>query len=239
MRRLLLPLVAAAAGLLAVAPAHAEKLPQVTPDGLVLQPRTKFSAVYLKPGASFAQYDKFAILAPYIEFEKGWMQEQNEDVPFSVTPQYMNQVKKELSAEFLKRFTKVLSEKGGFPVVSTGAADVLVLRPAIVDLDITAPDTMQPGVTSFAASAGSATLYMEIYDSVSNTLLARIYDAESAENGVAWSGGVGNVVAADQMLDHWAELLRRALEDMRKAAGESPNAPPAATSPQPAPAPAK
>ena len=233
MARMVRPWLAAAlAATLLATPVLAAKLPQTTPDGLVLQPNTKLSAVYLAPGASLAKYDKYALVDCFVEFKKGYMDEQNEEVPFSVSKQWMDQTTAELAVEFKKQFTKVMSQKGGFQQSTMTGPDVMVLRPAIVNLDITAPDTMQPGVTSFVTSPGSMTLYLEVYDSMSNKLIARIYDAAGGEEdggGVSWATGPSNLQAADYVIDLWANMIRRGLENARKAAGESPDGPPPGT----------
>jgi hypothetical protein len=224
-------LAAALAATLLGSPALAAKLPQTTPQGLVLQPNTKLSAVYLAPGTNLANYDRYALVDAFVEFKKGYMDEQNEDIPFSVSKQWMDQTTAELAVEFKKQFTKVMSQKGGFQQSTMTGPDVMVLRPAIVNLDITAPDTMQPGVTSFVSSAGSMTLYLEVYDSMSNKLIAQIYDAESGEGDgrMSWATGPGNLQAADYVIDQWANTIRRALERAREAAGESPDGPPPGT----------
>ena len=98
---------------------------------------------------------------------------------------------------------------------------VLVLRPAIINLDVEAPDTMQPGMTrTFSASAGQATLFLELYDSVTSELLARIYDAEEVD-GMGFinvRNGVTNRADADRMLKKWADLLGTHLQDARAGA---------------------
>ena len=45
-----------------------EPPPQVSKDGLQLQKQSKQRLVYLKPGATFSQYDRVAILDCYVEF---------------------------------------------------------------------------------------------------------------------------------------------------------------------------
>ena len=215
-----------ALGLLA-SPALAEKLPPTSPGGLVLQPHTKMSAVYLLPGYNIAKYDKYALIDAFVEFKKGYMDEQNEEDPFSVSKQWMDQTTAALAVEFKKQFTRVMTENGGFQQSAVTGPDVMILRPAIVNLDITAPDTMQPGVNSFAASAGSMTLYIEVIDSMSKKVIARIYDASSGDGSgeITWSSGVGNEQAADYAIDQWAHLIRDALQHAREAAGESPDGP--------------
>ena len=49
-----------------------EPPPQVTKDGLQLQKQSKQRLVYLKPGATFSQYNRVAIIECYVEFRKNW-----------------------------------------------------------------------------------------------------------------------------------------------------------------------
>jgi hypothetical protein len=55
----------------------AEPPPQTTADGLQLAKSSKTRLVYLKPGATFSQYDRVAILDCYVEFEKDWQKDYN------------------------------------------------------------------------------------------------------------------------------------------------------------------
>ena len=55
--------------------------------------------------------------------------------------------------------------------------DVLLRRPAIIDLDIAAPDTMSAGRSrTFTTSTGAATLYIELFDSASGASIGRAAD---------------------------------------------------------------
>lgn len=99
----------------------------------------------------------------------------------------------------------------------TAAEDVLVLRPAIINLDITAPDTMSPGMTrTFTASAGEMTLYMEFFDSTTSAILGRVVDAEASRDlgGVQISNRVTNIAEADRILRKWADILRQKLDEV-------------------------
>jgi hypothetical protein len=194
-------------------------LPETTPEGLKLVPKTKVSAVYLRDGVDFSGYTKVSILDCYVAFKKNWQRDQNSDSgqPFKVSDNDVTRIKTELAEEFKKVFTKELTAKGQTVVTTTGP-DVLILRPAIINLDVAAPDTMQPGIThTFSASAGQATLFLELYDSVTSELLARVYDAE--EVGDMGLIGVRNSVTnrsdAQRMLKKWADLLGTHLASAR------------------------
>lgn len=195
-----------------------EKLPDTTPEGLKLVPKTKVSAVYLRDGARFGGYTKVAILDCYVAFKKNWKREQNQGVaPFKVSDDDITRIKTQLAEEFKKVWTKELTAKGQ-TVVTTAGPDVLILRPAIINLDVEAPDTREPGITrTFSASAGQATLFLELYDSVTSELLARIYDAEQVDGMgfISVRNSATNRADADRMLKKWADLLGTHLQDAR------------------------
>jgi hypothetical protein len=202
----------------------ADKLPEVSPEGLVLQKDTQARVVYLKPGASFAKYKRVAILECFVDFAKDWQKNFNEDqmgLGDRVTTKDMERIKTDVAAEFKKVFTKELQDKGGYEVVDTAAPDVLVLRPAIINLVVTAPDLQSPDMNrTIVQSAGQMTLYLELYDSVSNTLLARAIDPQADQGGFAVSANrVTNKAAADRILRKWAKEL---LEHLDAAQGKTP-----------------
>jgi hypothetical protein len=196
-------------------------LPAVSHDGLHLMPDTKLRAVYMKPGADLSQYDKVALLDAYVAFRKHWQREHNEDEPFEmrVSDKDMKEIRDRVAREFAKEFTKVLSTEGGHEVVKDGGDGVLILRPAIINLDVTAPDTMTAGMSqTVVASAGSMTLYLELYDGKTNAIIARIIDPEAADNvGLAQvANRVTNTADFDRVLRRWAEILNKHLAQVKK-----------------------
>lgn len=212
-------------------------VPDSAADGLVLVKKTDTREVWKRPGATFSQYDKLAILDCPVAFRKNYQRDYNEDVVGlnrMITAKDMERIEKRLSDEFRTVFVDELQTKGGYQVVSSGAPDVLVLRPAIINLDVAAPDLQTPDMSrTFTADAGSMTLYLELYDSVSSTLLARVVDAEGAYPGLMQvANSVTNKMAADEILRRWADTLRQALDQARAEA--PPPAPAPAASPPPA-----
>ena len=108
---------------LATAVIAEDALPEVSHDGLHLMKHTKLRAVYLKPGANLDQYDKVALLACYVAFNKNWQRNYNEeevDLTDMISDQDMKKIRDELATEFNKVFTDVLT-KGGHQMVTTGA----------------------------------------------------------------------------------------------------------------------
>jgi hypothetical protein len=200
-----------------------DKLPETTPEGLVLQNDTRMAAVYKRPGASIAEYDKIALLKAYVAFRKNWVKDfnRNEGFNMQLRDRDVKRIRSELAEEFGKVFTEVLSTKGGHQMVAEGGDGVLIIRPAIINLEVTAPDLMEPGrQDDYAASAGQMTLYMELLDGVSGELLYRVIDPEAAGNDV-WRirNRVTNRADADRVLRRWATLLN---DHLARVKGEAP-----------------
>jgi hypothetical protein len=200
----------------------ADQPPQVSQDGLQLKVHTGSRLVYVKPGATFGKYDKVMILDCAVEFQKDWQRNYNSNVvglDQQVTDSKVTQMKQALASEFKRIFTREL-EKGGYQVVTTAAPDVLLLRPAILDLLVTAPDIMSAGMSvNFVRSAGSGTLYLELWDSATNTILARAMDAQADQEAFAQAANsVTNTAAADTIITGWADSLVKRLDAARKAA---------------------
>lgn len=195
----------------------ANEPPQVSKDGLQLQKHTRTRLVYVKPGATFDQYKRVAILECDVELKENWQRDFNEDrmgVKGRVSDEDVARIKANLAAEFKKVFTDELHDKGGYDVADVVATDVLLLRPALINVDVYAPDL---GVNSIGPtmvrSAGEMTLYLELWDPATKTILARIEDAKDDDEHVArLANTVTNKAAADHMLREWAEELRKRLD---------------------------
>jgi hypothetical protein len=217
----LLAIAVAALALGSIPAVHAKEAPsETTPEGLVLQKSTKSRIVYLKPGATFTQYNRVAILEPLVEFEKDWQKDYNNSrrgLEGRVSDKDVERIKTGLAAEFKKVFTKELQDKGGYQVVTTAAPDVLVLRPALLNVEVNAPDMMTAGINATVVrSAGQMTLFLELWDSSTNTLLARIMDAAADNDTFAKQANrATNVQAADRILGDWAHELRVRLDEVK------------------------
>ncbi len=202
-----------------------DELPDRTADGLDRIESKKVDAVYWQKGATLEAYSKVMLLECEVAFTKDWMRDYNRSSGRSLSSRVdsgdMDRIKKDLSAEFNKEFTKVL-EEGGYTVVESTGHDVLLLRPAIVNLDVTAPDLQSASMSrSYTASAGQMTLYMELYDSATSAKIGQVLDRATArDNGrMQMSSGVSNRAEAGRMLRKWSSLLVAALDDAKASNG--------------------
>lgn len=207
---LLTGLLAASSGAVA-----RDDLPEVTEEGLHRIHDAKLAAVYAAPGADLTGYQKVIVLEPYVAFRKNWQRDTNRGASYRVKTEDMERIKAAMSAEFLEVFKEVLEADDGYPVVEEAGPDVLIVRPAIINLDPSSPDLQRPGrVETYAESAGAMTLYLEIYDSETGALMAKAMDAQ-ADRGygyVTWQNRTSNKAAADRILKEWAQVLRDALD---------------------------
>ena len=206
-----------------------ETVPTTTPDGLDLVRSDKHSAVYAKPEAQLEIYDEFAIVPCEVAFRKNWQRDYNSSHRSSgqqIKERDIDRIKRELGEECTTFFTDALSEEPSYNLVTEWqqGQDVLLVRPNIVNLNITSPDVSSPSMTrSYSASAGSMTLYLELIDAETSEVLVRAYDSKAdPDSFVNYANKITNRQAADRMLKNWATRLREAMDAvMRPSASEA------------------
>ena len=210
------------------APLSAKKQepPEVTEDGLHRVPDSRMALVYAEPGADLAVYQSVQLLDAYVAFKKNWERDQRSSSaqPLRVTSGDIERIKNNLAKEFKQVFTTVL-EEGGYEVVDQAGPDVLLVRPAIINLDVNAPDTMSAGRSRvYTDSAGEMTLFVELYDSVTGDLIAKALDRKMDRRNAGfytWSNSATNKAAATRILRGWADILLTALNEAREEAGDA------------------
>jgi len=210
---LVLPAVAVLLGSGAFAAKN--ELPEVDSDGLQLVKDSEVRIAYARPGATLAAYDKVMLLDCYVDFVKDWQKDYNlEQIGLAgrVSDKDAEEIKERLADEFRTIFAEELT-KQGHPVVEEPGDDVLLLRPALINVNVVAPDVATASRSyTITDSAGSMTLYLELYDSVTSTLLARVIDPRADDRAFAQRASrVTNKSAADRILRHWADLLAQHL----------------------------
>ncbi len=189
---------------------EAEQETERTFDNLVRVENSSVAEAFIDPDADFSVFNRVAVLEPHVAFRTNWQRDQNRSRAGRVTVRDMERIKSDVATLFARVFTDRL-ESAGYEVVEVAADDVLVVRPAIIDLDITAPDTRTPGRSrSFTTTSGAATLYIQLFDSVSGEILGRAVDRRTARapSGVVqWSTSVSNQADARRIFGRWADKL--------------------------------
>lgn len=195
-----------------------EELPAVTVDGLHLLHDTQLAIVYADPEAELTGYKRIRLLDAAVAFKKNWARDHNRSSAMRITSSDMERIKTRLATEFHEVFRNELAA-GGYELTDENAEDVLLLRPAIINLDPTAPDTMTAGRSqTHVRSAGEMTLYIELYDALTGDLLAKALDrqVDPDRHFYTWANSATNKAAADRILKGWARILREALDQANK-----------------------
>jgi len=207
-------------GLLVLAACASTPPPHESSDGLILQSETKFGQVYMRPGADLTTYSKYGLVDCQVDFKKNWMRDQNSNrisLSSRVRQDDVDRIESSLAEACGSQFREALAKAPAYNLVDSfdqGEA-VLVLRPNIVNLDVSAPDVRTTGMSrSYTTEAGEMTLVLELLDGSSGEVLVRILDRESAmDNGrLQWTNSVTNKSDADRILKRWAEQLRKGLD---------------------------
>ena len=192
-----------------------EDLNEVNIDGLFLIDDTRLAKVYLQPGAAMSQYKKIYLADAYIAFKKDWQRGKNIPDSGRISADDMAKIKIELSALFRDVFSQTL-EEGGYELVTERAEDVLLIKPAIINLELVETDSPSAGnVHSYAETTGEMTLYLELYDSLTDDLIAKAFDRKTdRQTGFfKWQNRLSNRAAANRIMQVWARVLKEGLDE--------------------------
>jgi len=172
---------------------------------------------FIDPDVDFSVYKRVQILKTYVAFQENWRRDQNREQTQKISADDVERIKEDVAALFEEVFTEVLEADGGFEVVDVKGEDVLLLRAAIIDLDIATPDLMGPDrSTVFTTTSGAATLYIEFFDSESGRIIGRSTDRQAlrdATSSVSLTNRAMNAAEGRRVFKEWAELLRTFLDE--------------------------
>jgi len=206
---------------LTISPAWAKKsLPAVNDEGMELVKDSDLATVYADPGADLSVYNRIRLEDATVAFKKNWQRDQNRNNRhLNVKNSDMEQIQADVATLFREVFTKELTD-GGYEMTTEDGEDVLLVTPAIVDLDVIAPDIKQANRSmSYSESAGEMTLKLELFDSVTNDKIATATDRKRdyRHGYLTWRTSVSNRADARRMMTSWAKALRSALDEARAA----------------------
>jgi hypothetical protein len=193
---------------------YSNKAPEVSPEGLQLQKSTRATVAYKKEAVDFASYNSVQILPSKVAFKKDWQRNYNRNnisLSSRVTDADVLRIKADVAKLFDEVFKEEFGKDASFPIVDTVSSNTLVIRPAIINLDVTAPDLRSAAnVRTYSDDTGQATLFLELYDGVSGEILARIINtAVAGDNShYEWANRVTNRADAKRMIRKWAKALR-------------------------------
>lgn len=188
-------------------------------DGLVLKTSKKYQLVYIKEGVDWSQYKNMQVLDCHVAFKKNWQRDLNRSgMGGRVTDKDVLRIKTAIAEMFKETMSKAV-EESGVGLVAEPQENTLQIRPSIINLDVTAPDTLSRPARdkTYVRSAGSATLYLDVYDSVSGEILARVLDySEAPDRGyLEWANRATNSREARIIIKRWATDLMKGFEKVQ------------------------
>jgi len=179
-------------------------------DNLVVVEESPVAMAYINPDVDFSVFRRVAILEPYVAFRSNWLRDQNRTRSRNLSARDVARIKQDIATIFEREFSDRL-EAAGYEVVDVAGDDVLVLRPAIIDLDVTAPDIRAAGRSrTYSASTGAATLYVQLFDSITGEIVGRAADrrgVRSPGGTINWTNSVTNIADARRIMGAWADIL--------------------------------
>jgi len=215
--RTLLPMLlvlcaATLAGCASTRPAPADEW-----DGLVRRPGTRLGAVFVKPDAEIVAYRNVILDPVEVSFARNWDPNRRGGSQASrLNASDVQAIQAGLAELFRETFRAELA-RGGYQLVDEAGPDTLRVTAAIVDLYVTAPDTMSAGRSrTYTANSGRMTLVAELRDSVTGEILARAVDARSGRSTgtLDITNRVTNTADARRAMGIWATALRQGLDEM-------------------------
>ena len=208
-------------GMVATVVAAAEPPPEW--DGLLRVPDKGADHLYVRRGVDFAKYSQLQIEPVQIAFD-----EQQTSIGTGRNPARrlsasdMEQIRATLAREFHSIFENELT-RGGYTLTSQDGDNVLRVTPAIVNLYVAGQTRPTSGRGRlYVASSGHMTLVLELRDSVSGQLLARVVDTAHGRrsgNFAVPSTPVATLADARDALTHWAGSLLTALNYAKQSGG--------------------
>jgi len=193
-------------------------------DGLLRVPDKGADHLYILRGANFAQYTRVRIDPVQIAFDEHWQPNAGKrDLQRRLSKNDLDDIRSNLAREFHDLFPEALT-KGGYMLTDEDGYDVLRVTPQIVNLYIAAPSKPTSGRSRiYVANSGHMTLVLELRDSVTQQLLARVVDtAQGRRTGTFQvASSVTNLADARAALHKWSDVLLTALDHAKQSSHET------------------
>jgi hypothetical protein len=189
---------------------------QMAADGLQKVKVKNIDLVYAQPGATFADYDS-VLIDPRVDvtFRKDF-DPTKVGSRMKLSTEDLNEIRTDVAKAVYEEFVEELTtKKGTYGLADKAGPKVLDVRLAIANLYSNAPDTMQPGRTRvYTVSAGEMTLVMELRDSETGAVLARVFDRREARDTGQFmlTNSATNAAEVRRMAGSWAKIMRERMD---------------------------
>ncbi len=207
----LLVLVAAAASGCGPQPTQPKPTGEVNIEGLQQVPARNFEAAFLRPGVTFADYAKLKV----DELELAFRTPDREQNQFPLGEDQKTRFRAAMATAFGEELGKLQNVE----IVTAPGPDVLALHVRVQDIVARAPGRRVGGAgrAGFALETmGELTLVLELRDSQSDEVLARVFDRQAVEGAAMVSGDsvVSTWQGVERIVARWALRTREGLENL-------------------------
>jgi hypothetical protein len=196
---------------------------ETTADGLVRVPARSVGGVYRAPDATFIQYQRVILEPPSISFVDDW----TEDHP-EVSPAEMLRLRKEVVQLFHDEFTREFVKRGPYKFADEAAPDVLLVVPAIEELDIKTPEAgMEPGNRTYLTGRPvTMKVTGDLLDAITGKVVGRVITYHLPEQNpnseLRLSNRTANAQEQRRVYAEWSLLVHEALNVAKAAKPRTP-----------------
>lgn len=214
----LIRFIAAGAAFAAFLPGPAASAkPPTNWDGLTQIRAKNVDLLYLRPGADFRQYKAIVLDPTEVAFKKDWQKDINRSrrgaARYSEADvrRAIDEAQVKLRNTFEKRF-----QETGFQLVTAPAENALRVFVGVANVNVTAPEIKSHGINRvYSDQAGSATLVVEVRDSLSGELLGRAVDHGAAgDHLVALRTTTSNWADFEHLFNEWARISAKGFQKL-------------------------
>lgn len=190
---------------------------KATFDGLYPVKGSRADEAWARPGADLSQYSKIMLQSVGVEYRPGGESgrtaiSRSRGGPYEVTEEQ----KAAFEAIMREAFLKELAKSERFTIVSEPGPDVLLIRGGLLDVvSYVPPEPISARDTIYLTRVAEATLVLELRDSITEAILARVVDRRAAEDQVGFqeSTRINNAAEIRRLAQTWARMLRNRLDE--------------------------
>ena len=192
---------------------------EVTVDGLHRVDNSKMAMAYVSPDVDLSGYTNIVLEPVSIAYTKqprgtGKMRAARNDSNFALTPKQTEKLK----SLFQAATVSALTSDNEYRIVNKPGPDVLRVRCALIDLIIAVPTEEPVGRgRPYAQSVGAVTSIVELRDSETGEIFARVADRKAHDSGIGMTRVSSVSVPSDlkRLCKFWASHLRDGVDKIR------------------------
>lgn len=192
---------------------------ETTFDGLVAVDNTVYQKVWVKPDIDLSQYDKMMLKGAEVDYRAvglpggaRYYSSRQEFFPMS------EKDKEDFEKLVSEGFRKELEKSKYFEIVQEPGPTTLIVEGTLIDVVSRVPPEIG-GRDVYVSSYGEATLVIQLYDSMSDEILARAADRRAAQDVTAMNSvsstpatAVSATMEVNRMVTTWGQLLTNGID---------------------------